>query len=293
MKIRYDAGQRTIIPVSAMVLTLILTIALTASWTQGETIGGADGGGGKLNASIDEVAVYSRALAGDEVYDRYLRGAGMLNLLGRACNDSTCSTRGDEWDIICATPPCDIEDNVTDARYFQYKVQLRTDDENLTPYLMGLNVTYVRTELPDYDNFLENPETTDFDSVPDLENVENMTLATDIARIKWQGIVNATNQDFDENVYFGSGIISINASGLDESINTSALVTIEDVDCNDFDLYYSNNFGFSRFGLMKKGNIVADQDDVGDDCDNPQSVQESNVSILTLHSMPSTSTASG
>ena len=103
---------------------------------------------------IDEVAVYSRALLADEVFDHYKRGATRLKFQVRSCADNTCSGSpafvGSDGtsntyfsDSVASTNvfPSFSLSNIT-SRYLQYKTYLDSDFSSVTPELKNVSVTY-------------------------------------------------------------------------------------------------------------------------------------------------------
>jgi len=108
-----------------------------------------------LNGSLDEVAVFSRALSSSEIADHYKRGALRVAFQVRSCDDALCS--GEGWlgpDGTSATYYSELLNTtlglpsssitVADQRYFQYKAFLYTDDTALSPELRWVHV------LPDH-----------------------------------------------------------------------------------------------------------------------------------------------
>ena len=215
-----------------------------------------------FNASFDEVAVWNRSLTQSEIEKVYAAGALSLNISARDCDDDSCSGET-AWDIECSTSPCDIS-SLPASRYLQYRASFTTENTEFTPYLESVNITYGR-ELPEYSNFAST-ETTNFSAESSLGNVSNMTLAVDATKAIWTNDVNATAKDYDANIKMDEGFISINVPALDSTINTSANITIENVDCNDFDLYYAEGFHTSVMDLVESGTLIATENSVGSDC---------------------------
>ncbi|MEJ5311578.1 MAG: PKD domain-containing protein [Anaerolineae bacterium] len=100
---------------------------------------------------LDEVAVYSRTLAVDEVRDHYLRGALDMAFQVRTCADATCDTAvfagpgGDPAAYYSernatGTMPLVVGLDVPDSRYIQYQVTLRTTDLAYTPQLRNVSL---------------------------------------------------------------------------------------------------------------------------------------------------------
>jgi len=95
-------------------------------------------------------------------------------------------------------------------------------------------------KLPDVSEFTDG-ETTDFNSVlSTLDNVSEIKLVNVNGKIRWTGGFYASAQNFDDNVEIGDRFVFVNSSGLGESYNTTATVTIEDVTCSDYTIYYSD-----------------------------------------------------
>ena len=113
--------------------------------------------GGSVNAndwngSIDELAIWTRALTPAEVINLYRRGAVDLNIQVRSCDDSACSGEtfvgGDGTaasNFIDGNKSYDLN-VVAQNRYFQYKVVYTTIDGNsqmeITPKMSGITINY-------------------------------------------------------------------------------------------------------------------------------------------------------
>lgn len=104
-------------------------------------------GGYRFGGNIDEFAVYDRALTDSEVLNHYFRGALRLKFQVRSCNDDVCS--GESFigpdgtsatyytELLNSTisPPSMSLSSVIDNKYFQYKVDLETDNDGYSPEL--------------------------------------------------------------------------------------------------------------------------------------------------------------
>jgi hypothetical protein len=120
----------------------------------------------------------------------------------------------------------------------------------------GMTCNY--TCSANYSNY--DGSTTDFANVPDIENVENCTLEnTTNGKVVWKGIVNALGADFDDNVQIEDRFIAINASALHSSFNSSANLSLYNVDCNGSIVYYNPGFGFSSVSELIAGGAVCDE----------------------------------
>ncbi len=107
-----------------------------------------------FNGSIDEVAIFDRALSATEILDNYKRGVGNLKFQVRSCNNTTCS--GDtfigpdgtastyyEWGMTnSTTTPSLTLTNVPNNRYFQYKAFFDTATSTYTPELKTVTTDY-------------------------------------------------------------------------------------------------------------------------------------------------------
>lgn len=117
-------------------------------------MGSRDGNADSLKGTLDEVALYNRALLAQEIQDRYLRGALRLNLQVRSCDDSDCN--GEQFigpDGTSTTSYSELNNksttlpsfslNVPSNRYFQYRVELEKDsDTSLSPELGSVMITH-------------------------------------------------------------------------------------------------------------------------------------------------------
>jgi hypothetical protein len=118
--------------------------------------------------------------------------------------------------------------NISDGVYLTWycKAYDTSDNWNVT----GNWTVYVnRTQVPTSTNF--TGETTDWASVPDLSNVCNGTAIIDDpseGKIKWWDCVNATNQNFNQNINVGYNFIEI-IFGLHSSFNSSAELVIRNL----------------------------------------------------------------
>jgi len=84
-----------------------------------------------------------------------------------------------------------------------------------------------------------------------------------------------------KNVLIGSNYVSVNTSDddLNESLNNTAIVTIEDVDCNKFYLYYKPGFSTSASEIISGGTKVADE---AGDCSDSSICKDVSCSSGTL-----------
>lgn len=102
---------------------------------------------GSFGGTIDEVAVFNRALTGTEILDFYKRGAMSLKFQIRSCDDPLCdneqftgpdATAGSfysELNNTAINPPSLSLANVPDNRYFQYRAYFGSDNISYSPGL--------------------------------------------------------------------------------------------------------------------------------------------------------------
>lgn len=118
------------------------------------TIGGFhDGWNLYFDGTIDEVAIWNRALSGPEITDLYRRGANRLKFQVRSCDDAACSGESfigpdgtgasyySELDNSSTSLPSLALSNVVNNQYFQYQVDFETDDSSLSPELINSTIT--------------------------------------------------------------------------------------------------------------------------------------------------------
>jgi len=97
---------------------------------------------------------------------------------------------------------------------------------------------------------------TNFESVENMSSIYNMTLANDLGSIVWNGSVDARGEDYDQYVTVGQGFVSVNASALDVSINSSAVVTVSVDSCDSWQIYYAAQPVSSLAELKSVGSVV-------------------------------------
>lgn len=111
--------------------------------------------GGQIfqDGAIDELAVYTRALAVDEILDRYYRGVTRVNLQLRSCNDDSCDGEeflGPDGDANSyyseltnnaeALPSVTVND-LSANRYVQYRVILTQEgDDVYSPEISSISL---------------------------------------------------------------------------------------------------------------------------------------------------------
>ncbi|MFH1188719.1 MAG: LamG-like jellyroll fold domain-containing protein [bacterium] len=107
--------------------------------------------GNRLNGTIDEFAIWNRALLETEIEDIYLRGATAITFNIRSCAQSNCSDRSGydvsllEIDNTTTTLPS-FPLTIPNNRYFQYQATFDTLSSADSPFLRQTIANYVLTE---------------------------------------------------------------------------------------------------------------------------------------------------
>jgi type II secretory pathway pseudopilin PulG len=122
-----------------------------------------------FTGTIDEVAIYDRALSATEISSRFNAGSTKLKFQIRACTDASCSgnsfsgpdgsistfyNASSATSLIFSTNPI--------SRYFQYKIIFETSNSNFTPRLGQINIA---------SESLNVNQTTSEDSCLDLQSL--------------------------------------------------------------------------------------------------------------------------
>ncbi|MDP2630660.1 MAG: LamG-like jellyroll fold domain-containing protein [Candidatus Uhrbacteria bacterium] len=101
---------------------------------------------------LDEVALYSRALSATEIRERYERGTRTIRAQIRSCQNSLCSDGifigpggtpedyYDEEDNSTTTLPNIPIANLSNGRYFQYRILFSANTDSLAPSLGSVSV---------------------------------------------------------------------------------------------------------------------------------------------------------
>lgn len=110
-------------------------------------------GGQSLTATLDEVAVFNRALTANEIEDIYLRGAGRVKFQVRSCDDAACSGEtfigpngtgstyySELTSTVTTTKPSKTLSSVSDNQYFQYKAVFESEDNSATALIDSVSV---------------------------------------------------------------------------------------------------------------------------------------------------------
>ena len=103
-----------------------------------------------FKGSIDEAAIWNRALSDAEISNIYKRGALRLKFQVRSCDDEVCNgenfigpdgTNSTYYFDNNAGLPNMVLSNVVNSQYFQYKAILETNDNSLTPRFSRVEAT--------------------------------------------------------------------------------------------------------------------------------------------------------
>lgn len=179
-----------------------------------------------LDGKLDEVAIYNRALSGQEILDRYRRG--VLNVRFQVRNsasnpptgsfigpDGTTATYYSELNNATITPPSFSLTNLPVNPYFQYKAFLDTEDSTLNPEVL-------RVVLGDGSNFGVHPSVLALDFPGSNTDVAIDTYLKDIA--------------------LGYENVQIRKLRLKEGLNTPVDLTSDRVNVTRFVVYNRTRF---------------------------------------------------
>ena len=122
-------------------------------------------------------------------------------------------------------------------------------------------VCYHEFVMPLAESYLNNQRTTEFSTVENISEVENLTLATDYGVITFGNeTVNAKAQDYDSNVVFGDCFVAVNSANLDSSFNATAYLLMNNSDghCGDNTILTSNDFAADAGAVKTSANICKD-----------------------------------
>ncbi len=101
-------------------------------------VGAESGSISNFDGLIDEVAIYNRSLDADEILRRYERGAVMLNLSVKSCDDSACS--GESY--IAINNNASQQLNLSNNSYFQYLFTFNSENVSASPTLFNVSIDY-------------------------------------------------------------------------------------------------------------------------------------------------------
>jgi len=105
---------------------------------------------------------------------------------------------------------------------------------------------------PTSNEFSTSYGSTNFSALSNLTKVVDMKLATQSGSIQWSTPVNADGEDYDSNVNIGEGYVVILSQNLDSTINGSATVTIDNVNCGLFGEVYYSESATTKAGILSE-----------------------------------------
>ncbi len=151
---------------------------------------------------MDEAALWNRTLSDDEILSLYKRGIHSLNLTGaRSCDDAACSGES-MTDFNTTVSPQNL--SVSDNRYFQYRMQMSTENTTYFPELY--NVTIVEQETAPVPN-VTNVTLTKTDLSDPVAAGGQLNYTVTINNSGTDTAYNITLTDtYDSNVTFSSAI---------------------------------------------------------------------------------------
>ncbi len=110
----------------------------------------------------------------------------------------------------------------------------------------------------------------DWNSIDNITSVRNFLVANDFAFASKIVYLNAVNVSLWQatNYNLGNGFVSVNSSNLHSSLNSTANVSLKNVNCSNFALYYSGGFYSTAAEVIINGVLVATPANVGGNCTN-------------------------
>ncbi|MBI1971164.1 right-handed parallel beta-helix repeat-containing protein [Candidatus Woesearchaeota archaeon] len=131
---------------------------------------------------------------------------------------------------------------------------IRCVDNNPT-HNTSVTWQFVKT-LPSYRLFSNNSVTTNFSAVSNIENVANLTIASDHGVIRYRNNLNASTANFDASVIINPLYVSVNTSaliGLDADYNATADIVIYNVSCPVTTIATRDGFFSTRPDIQANG----------------------------------------
>jgi len=131
---------------------------------------------------------------------------------------------------------------------------VQCSDNNPTTNTSGIR-EFVKI-LPSSSKFSNNSATTNFSAIANVENVTNLTLASDYGMIRYRNNLNASTADFDATVTIDPLFISVNTSNLislDADYNGTADLTIHNVSCPVTTIVTRDGFFSTRADIQANG----------------------------------------
>ena len=158
-----------------------------------------------------------------------------------------------------------------------------TTTQRINPTAVNFTYPYTGSAPTMNLGYFDGGDTTNPSSIPDYTDVSDFILhKTSKSKIKWINNVNIDSADLDTNIKMGIKFTSVNSAALNASLNTTANITIYDIDCDNFDLYHASGFYDSFSAIKTNGNKVADQSNKNGDCDDDTICKDVQCSGTTL-----------
>jgi len=146
-------------------------------------------------------------------------------------------------------------------------------------------------ECPYDQTGFDYPSTTNLTNytASELNQITNFKLEKrGVGSIQWSHYVPGHCQNYTDDIQIGNGFISLDINDLDKKYDNNSIVTLENINCQNFNLYYAKGFYTDLNSLIEGDSyLVGNQNsveciditDVGDVCDSISCVD----SVLTLH----------
>ena len=146
---------------------------------------------------------------------------------------------GEQWALAEEDDPCDGINNDGDA-----------------------NIDEGYCGAPIYTEYDGGASTTDLSNKGraahyDYSLVSSLTLEDEVVgtKVVWSGDVDVIGENYDANINMGTDFVSLNVENLDNTIDTSATVTLSGVDCTNLVLYHANGFYTNLNDIKTNGGV--------------------------------------
>ncbi|MBN1175388.1 hypothetical protein JXA48_01970 [Candidatus Woesearchaeota archaeon] len=114
------------------------------------------------------------------------------------------------------------------SNFGTYYYKINCSQENATTIELNETFTISRTPLATDANYSSfSGSTTEFNLESDISNVSGAIIENvGFGKIEWNNPINATSQDFNNNIVISNNYVFVNSSALNSNINSSANVTM-------------------------------------------------------------------
>ena len=179
------------------------------------------------------------------------------------------------------------ENQVYVCKYYQqYQrwIPMRDAVKNLTKntvtfYINNMPQKFALCLVNDSAPCLYKPNTTTFESgstnfseinTASVASLSSLILKKSNGKIEWgkSPPYDVCGAPLDDAISVSGSHASIDADALDASLDSEANVTLEGVDCADFNLYYAADFYTDVQSIIDNGALVATQNNIGSNCTN-------------------------